>query len=280
MVGCKVGGKITRHWRDAGRVLQGFEAMANFAERLWWARQQGEVLPPEETIELSSSAEAYAIQAQIVRLSGYEVRGFKVGSTSKEAQRLLGTSEPGSGPILAPYLHMSPAKLAIVPRQTPAVEGEFAFRLGWALPPRKAAYTLADLAMAIDAVAGAIEIVGTRLAGGLAGKGRYLVTADGGANIALITGRWMADWRDLDLKRQSVAMLVNGEVRGRGEGARALGDPMHVMLWLANQQRSGRGLEAGDVVATGTCTGLEAVKPGDAVLADFGRLGSVELLLE
>jgi len=127
--------------------------MANFAERLWWARQQGEVLPPEDTVELSSSAEAYAIQAQIVRLSGYAVRGFKVGSTSKEAQRLLGTSEPGSGPILAPYLHMSPARLAIVPRQTPAVEGEFAFRLGRALPPRQAAYTTADLTMAIDAVA-------------------------------------------------------------------------------------------------------------------------------
>src|SRR5262245_31687086 len=219
--------------------------MANFAERLWRARQQGLLLLPEEVVEPASGAEAYAIQAQIVQLSGHEVRGFKVGSTSKEAQRLLGTSEPGSGPILAPYLHMSPAKLAIVPRQTPAVEGEFAFRLGRALPPRKAAYTLADLAMAIDAVAGAIEIVGTRLAGGLAGKGRYLVTADGGANIALITGRWMADWRDLDLKRQSVAMLVNGQVRGRGEGARALGDPMQVMLWLANQQRSGRGLKAG-----------------------------------
>lgn len=163
--------------------------MANFAERLWWARQHGEVLPPEEAVELASSAEAYAVQTQIVRLSHYEVRGCKVGSTSKEAQRLLGTSKPGSGPILAPYLHSSPARLAIVPRQTPAVEGEFTFRLGRALPARKAAYTVADLAMAIDAVAGSIEIVGTRLAGGLAGKGHYLVTADGGANIALIIGR-------------------------------------------------------------------------------------------
>jgi 2-keto-4-pentenoate hydratase len=52
------------------------------------------------------------------------------------------------------------------------------------------------------------------------------------------------------------------------------------MLWLANQQRSGRGLKAGDIVSTGTCTGLDKVKPGDAVLADFGTLGSVELLLE
>jgi hypothetical protein len=45
----------------------------------------------------------------------------KVGFTSKEAQRLLGTSEPGSGPILGPYLHMSPGRVAIVPLQMPAV---------------------------------------------------------------------------------------------------------------------------------------------------------------
>jgi len=156
-----------------------------------------------------------------------------------------------------------------------------AFRLGDALPPREAVYTKADLTQAIDAIAGAIEVVGTRLAGGLAGKGRYLVTADGGANIALVTGPWTADWRTLDLKAQQVAMHINGQIRGRGEGARALGDPMNVMVWLANQQsRLGRGLKAGDIVSTGTCTGLDDVRPGDAVLADFGALGRVELLLE
>src|SRR5262245_63865296 len=125
--------------------------MANFAERLWRARQQGLLLLPEEVVEPASGAEAYAIQAQIVQLSGYEVRGFKVGSTSKEAQRLLGTSDPGSGPILAPYLHMPPARVAIVPLQMPAVEGEFAFRLGRDLPPREGAYTNAEVAQAIDA---------------------------------------------------------------------------------------------------------------------------------
>lgn len=254
--------------------------MANFAERLWRARQQGLLVLAEEVVEPATSEEAYAIQAEIVRLSGQELRGFKVGSTSKEAQRLLGTSGPGSGPILAPYLHTTPARVAIVAGHTPAVEGEFAFRLGRALPPREATYTEADVAQAIDAIAGAIEIVGTRLAGGLAGKGRNLVTADGGANVALITGSWTADWRGLDLKRQPVAMHINGQIRGRGEGARALGDPMKVMVWLANQQsRLGRGLKPGDIVSTGTCTGLDDVKPGDAVLADFGTLGRVDLLL-
>jgi 2-keto-4-pentenoate hydratase len=94
------------------------------------ARKQGSVVGPKDIPEPASIEEAYAIQSRIVRLSGYEVCGFKVGSTSEEAQRLLGTFEPGSAPVLAPYLHMSPARVAIVPLQTPAAEGEFAFRLG------------------------------------------------------------------------------------------------------------------------------------------------------
>ena len=255
--------------------------MADLAERLWEARKQGSVVQSEDITEPASTEEAYAIQSQIVRLSGYEVRGFKVGSTSKEAQQLLGTSEPGSGPILAPYLHMTPARVTIVPPQMPAVEGEFAFRLGQDLPPREAAYTNAEVARAIDAAAGAIEVVGTRLAGGLAGKGRFLMTADGGANVALITGPWTTDWRGLDLKTHRVAIRINGKERGRGEGARALGDPMNVMVWLANQQsKSGRGLKGGDIISTGTCTGLDGIKPGDHVVADFGSLGCVETMLQ
>src|SRR5262249_17408644 len=115
--------------------------MADLAERLWQARKDGTFVAAQEIMQPASTEEAYAIQAQIVRLSGQAVRGFKVGSTSKEAQRLLGPSEPGSGPLLAPYVHTTPARLAIVPLQTPAVEGEFAFRMAVDLPPRAAAYT-------------------------------------------------------------------------------------------------------------------------------------------
>ncbi len=255
--------------------------MSELAERLWDARRRGTVLDPNDIVQPPSLEEAYAIQAQVTRLSGHVVRGFKVGSTSKEAQQLLGTTEPASGPILEPYLLTSPAGVPIVAAQMPAIEGEFAFRLGRNLPPREAAYTYAEVAGAVDAVAGAIEVVGTRIAGGLAGKGRFLVTADGGVNIALVTGHWTTDWHRLDLKAHRVAMRINDKLRGQGEGARALGDPINVLVWLANQQsRFGRGLVAGDLVSTGTCTGLDRVAPGDRAVADFGSLGQVELALQ
>jgi 2-keto-4-pentenoate hydratase len=249
------------------------------AHQLWAARQSGAVVAPASVTLPGGMDEAYAIQAEIVRISGHRVCGFKVGSTSVEAQRLLGTNEPGSGPLLAPYVHDAPATIAISDAHMPAVEGEFAFRLSGPLPPRAGDYDRGEVASAIGAIAGAIEVVGTRFAGGLPGKGRLLTTADGGVNIALVLGRWFSDWRRWDLPSHAVAMTVNGEMKGRGTGARALGDPMNVLMWLANQQsRLGRGLDAGAIVTTGTCTGLDPVRVGSRAVADFGQLGSVPIM--
>ena len=252
--------------------------MSELARRLWAARQTGAVVEPASVALPETIEAAYAIQREIVALSGARVRGFKIGSTSLEAQRLLGTTEPGSAELLEPYVHESPAIVAIsVPHQA-AVEAEFAFTLGADLPPRELPYTRAEVANAVAAVAGAIEVVGTRFSGGLAGKGRLLTTADGGVNIAFVAGRWVYDWRGLDLPAHPVAIRVNGRTLGEGTGARALGDPMNVAVWLANQQtRLGRGLLAGEMISTGTCTGLDAVHPGDTAVADFGPLGAVEI---
>jgi 2-keto-4-pentenoate hydratase len=255
--------------------------MTDLARRLWQARRSGGVVHMDDVSPPQTSEEAYAIQREIAALCGQPSRGFKVGSTSLAAQQKLGTSEPGSGLLLAPYVYESPARIAIAPAHTPAVEGEFAFRLGRDLPPRAAPYGIDEISDVVAAVAGAIEVVGTRLSGGLAGKGRLLVTADCGANIAFVSGPWRHDARPFDLKAHAVAMTINGVVRGTGTGELALGDPLNVLAWLANQQSAaGRGLKAGEIVSTGTCTGLDPVAPGDHVLADFGELGTVEIALE
>jgi 2-keto-4-pentenoate hydratase len=253
-------------------------SMVELACQLWSARLSGGVVDPGSAVLPSTMDEAYATQWEIARLSGHRVCGFKVGSTSVEAQRLLGTNEPGSGPLLAPFVHESPAAIAISNAHMPAVEGEFAFRLSQSLPPRAEPYGREEVAAAVGAIAGAIEVVGTRFMGGLSGKGRLLTTADGGVNIALALGRWCSDWRRWDLPAHAVSMTVNSETKGEGTGARALGDPMNVLIWLANQQsRVGRGLEAGAIITTGTCTGLDPVRVGDRAIADFGALGIVDI---
>ena len=147
------------------------------------------------------------------------------------------------------------------------------------MPPREAAYSFTEAIESIDAVAGAIEIVGSRFAGGLAGKGPLLTAADFGANIALAIGPWITDLQDLDLATHGVAVFIDGKLREQGTGARALGNPFNVLKWLANNQsETGQGLKAGEIISTGTCTGLLDVLPGNMVVAEFGLLGSVEIL--
>ncbi|MBI3706984.1 MAG: hypothetical protein HY246_04810, partial [Proteobacteria bacterium] len=54
------------------------------------------------------------------------------------------------------------------------------------------------------------------------------------------------------------------------------------LAWLANLMRRRGGLAAGEIVTTGTCTGLQRGAPGDQVAALFGRdgrLGRVDLTL-
>ena len=263
--------------REWGCSLEQEDILSDLARQLWKARRLGHTIDAVRSDLPKTKAEAYAIQETIVALSGMPRCGYKVGSTSKEAQQLLGTDEPGAGVLLSAFVHDSPARVALVPRHMPAVEGEFAFRMGRDLPARNLPYRPDEIITAVNGVAGAIEVVGTRFAGGLQGKGGLLTTADGGVNIALATGRW-AEFHGQDFRSHAVVMAINGVEKGAGTGSRALGDPLEVLLWLANHLSSrGMGLRKGDIVSTGTCTGLDAVHPGDVVRADFGTLGLVEI---
>jgi 2-keto-4-pentenoate hydratase len=251
--------------------------LSKLARQLWDARRLGHTIDAVRSDLPKTSDDAYAVQEAIVALSGMPRCGYKVGSTSKEAQRLLGTDEPGAGALLCPFVQQSPAHVTLVSAHMPAVEGEFAFRMGRDLPSRSAPYTRDEVIGAVDGLAGAIEVVGTRFAGGLQGKGRLLTTADGGVNIALVTGSWVP-FQAQDLRGHAVTMTINGIEKGAGTGSRALGDPLEVLLWLVNHLSARRvGMKVGEFVSTGTCTGLDAVGAGDVARADFGVLGKVDI---
>ena len=48
------------------------------------------------------------------------------------------------------------------------------------------------------------------------------------------------------------------------------------LTWLANElSRTGVGLKAGQLVSTGTLTGMLRPKAGDTYVADFGAFGQV-----
>jgi 2-keto-4-pentenoate hydratase len=246
------------------------------AQRLWAARRDGVAIEIADADIPADEAASYAIQAAAIAASGMARIGWKIGSTSAEAQKLLGTSGPGASPMLAPYCYDDGADIPIFPAHKPGLEGEFALRFARDLPPRATPYASEEVLDAIDAIAPALEIVGARRVGGLFGQGRLLVNADFGANIAFAHGAWVENWRAHDLAAAPVRLSINGVLKAEGTGARALGSPLNVAVWLANNlSERGIGIRAGEVASTGTCTGVIQTQPGETIRLDFAALGAL-----
>ena len=226
---------------------------------------------------LDNLEDAARVAERVVALSGERVVGFLVGATSPEMQKSLNTGEPYYACILESNLCRSPANLAPRNLLTIGLESEVAFTLGTDLPARSAAYSHGEVAGAIRSIHGSVEVVNGHIRDWL-DKPIAWVMADNGTDGPLVLGPAVERWRDIDRPDIPVTLTVNGEIVRVGRGGNALGDPLNVMVWLANRRsREGKGMRAGDVVNTGTAAGIFFAEPGGEAVADFGPLGRVSL---
>ncbi len=222
-------------------------------------------------------ADGYAIQEAFVRSWNVPVAGYKIGCTSAEAQKMLGSPGPFPGRVFRPFFLMSPATISASAFHKVGVETEFAFTMARDLPPRRARYSRDEVAAAVKALHPAIEIVDSRWSDWLK-VGVAHIIADNGANGALILGPAYEAWRELDLPNHEVRLMFDGAEKARGRGGDALGNPLDALAWLANDlAQRGFGLKEGDAVTTGTCTGLNFASAGSAITVDFGIIGTAEL---
>jgi 2-keto-4-pentenoate hydratase len=255
------------------------EAAARAAEILARARAEKTAirsLPPD--VRPRNLMDAYQIQDKLVGLIDDFPIGWKVGATSETAQRHLRVPGPFCGRMFDKTRKRSEAKFQRAQFLSFClIEPEFAFRLGSALMPRKAAYGRNEVGSAIASVHPAIEIVDSRYTDWLT-VGTPSIIADNAAHGAFVYGRGITDWQALDLRSQQVQLYRNGQVVARGFGQAALGDPLNVVVWLANHlsQREER-LPAGSFVSTGIVTDVTFAETGDEFMAEFGPLGRVSV---
>ena len=106
------------------------------------------------------------------------------------------------------------------------------------------------------------------------------LTADNAAVGAYVVGGAIPGWREMDTTQVAAALEVNGELKGPSLSGDARCDPKWVLVWTANfLSGRGRGLEAGDLITTGTA--CQPV-PGGAnmdIVARFAGLGEVRLAI-
>jgi 2-keto-4-pentenoate hydratase len=94
---------------------------------------------------------------------------------------------------------------------------------------------------------------------------------------ALVAGSAPAQWRALDLANVTATLTFDDTVIARQRGGHPAGDPLRPAVDLANALRILQGIAAGQVVTTGTFTGLNFARAGQVVRAVFDGVGSAEL---
>lgn len=250
------------------------KAAASYLARAWQIGLSLPQLPSE--CRPKTMADGMQVQDALVAELDFPVGGWKVGCTSAYAQRYLKIKQPIAGRVFATRMFDSGVTLPSSGYRVRGIEGEFAFVLGRDLPPRGKPYTQAELRAAVVALRPAVEVIDPRFTDWLKVNAASIV-ADMAGHGALVLGPPVPRWRALDLRKLRVRVSVGGRTVGEGTGAEALGDPLRVLAWLANHRRAQGGLKRGEIISTGTCTGFYAAPAASEVVADFGKLGEVQL---
>ncbi|GGO86098.1 hypothetical protein GCM10011348_36150 [Marinobacterium nitratireducens] len=231
--------------------------------------RQIEALPTG--LEPRTVDDAYAIQDRVAgELSRGRIRAWKTGAPNPE-------TTPYGAPIFDQVVLESPARIPADQLHMIGVEVELCYRLGRDLPARDEPYSDEEVRAAVAGVQVAIEVVDTRLRQWQECAELWRL-ADNQINAALVLGSGTDDWRDLDPSTLAGQLIVNGELQVEGVGCHSVGNPVRLLPWLANHLtgRNG-GLREGDLVTTGTWTGMVFVKPGDEIIGRFPGVGEARV---
>ena len=242
------------------------------ADLLFAARGTGAKLDrlPDDAAP-ADAAEAWAIQQAVARRMGAATGGWKAGIAPGKPPG--GALLPEAGLLAAPARFPLPAGAAI------GIEAEIGFRLARDLPGRAdgAAYARDEVVDAVAVACVTIELVESRYAVPDAVPLLHML-ADSLAHRALVVGADLADWRQADLARLTVRLSIGGVTVVEQAGGNPAGDPVLPLVWLANALPAlGMHLAAGQVVTTGSYTGLCTARAGQRVVARFEGFGGAEI---
>lgn len=224
-----------------------------------------------------SVADAYAIAKRNVGVrlgAGARVTGHKIGLTAPAVQAQLGVDQPDYGTLLDEMEIADGATVGAGAYLAPRIELEVAFILGTDLSGP--GVSPADVRAATDRVRCSLELVDSRLRDW---RIRLADTvADAASSAAYVLGGHSATLDELDIADLDAELWRGEELVERGHSSAVLGDPCISVAWLANALgERGERLEAGQVVLSGACTKMVAVRAGDAFRGLIPGLGDVSL---
>lgn len=248
--------------------------LAELLEQAYRDHKTIDLLPPD--LVPIDEASAYRVASDVIQRLKWDIGGWKIGATAVDNLHELGAARPIIGQIARESIVESPHRFVFDSLMTPVCECEFAFELEGDLEERDEPWTAADVAARIVNLYPAIEIGERRLTRGQVVPILALI-ADNSAAGKLVLGEPIPDWRKLDLAAMPVRLSIDSGHYAAGHGRDVLGNPLNALAWLADQSALlGRPLQAGEIVSTGSCTGMKPLKRGARLLAEFGDGITVE----
>jgi 2-keto-4-pentenoate hydratase len=239
------------------------------------ARDLTPCAPVRDLIGADDIAAAYAVQQELTaaRRRTAELVGHKIGLTSPAVQQQLGVDRPDFG-VLFDDMDVTGVDPVPVGRLLqPRIEAEVAFLLTADLTGE---ITAASVRAAVQAMAPALEIVDSRIAGWDISIADTI--ADNASSGLFVLGPGRAGLDDVRPVDVEMELSVDGQVVSKGSGAACLGDPLAALAWLAGAARDlGDPLRAGQVVLSGALGPMVPVRPGMAVTATLTGLGPVSV---
>ncbi len=213
-------------------------------------------------------ADAYRVQDLVLRALG-PAGGWKVGA-----------AKPGDVPTIAPIgaggVRPSPAIWPARELGMIGVEAEIAFTVGRDLPAG-AELDDRELHAAVTSVHAAIEVVDTRLLGWPEVDPLWKL-ADNQNNAGLAVQPGGVPWDRRPLGDAPVRLSVDGRVLHEKTGGNTAGEPVWLLEWaIRHLCRERGGVPAGTLITTGSTTGLDVVRPGTSVVAEFPGIGRAEV---
>lgn len=219
--------------------------------------------------ELESAWAAETVMLDVARELGWEPLGWKIAATNDDLQRRLRVQGPVFGRTFAQYLSRSPSSFVFKNLLDPIVECEFMFKTKRVLRSADYPHSPGSVADAIECVYPGIEVGECRLFGASHIDPKLLI-ADAFGSGRYVIGSAIERWQDRLEAGIDVILYRNGEKRAEGNSKVVMGNPLQSVTWLANRlAEHGLDLGAGELVSSGSCTGMVRARLDDKVVGKF-----------
>ncbi|VAW10427.1 2-keto-4-pentenoate hydratase [hydrothermal vent metagenome] len=238
--------------------------MEDIAAALLAVRAGGPPIPvADQAARHLNLDEAYAVQALVAPRIG-PIGGWKVGGG------------PQGTPIWAPIFKADivgdGADLERAPGAMVGIEVEIAFRVGRNTGAMHISDT--DPLTIFSSAHLVVETVESRLERPTEAADGWKL-ADNQINGGLVIGDEISGWRETGLEHQIVRLAVNGRTVLSERRGNPGGDPLELLRWAA---RAGAGhcggLAAGQIVTTGSLSGIQWYRAGSQIRAQLPDLGA------